>query len=127
MRHDKQHALSVSTRIMPLCQQGKFNTKLKLRVIDCQAQVKKFDFFFRLYLHHLLFVHNENFSKILQKSKMSAVSGQRLENLAMETLKNIRSDESSNSFCSFQSRLFFKKRENHTYEKIEEQSLPQRK
>ena len=46
------------------------------RIIGCQAQMKSFDFFFGLNLGQRIFSHTDNLFESLQKSSMSAASGQ---------------------------------------------------
>ena len=68
------------------------------RIIGCQAQMKSFDFFFGLNLGQRIFSHTDNLSESLQKSSMSAASGQHNAKLTMNALKQIRSDDCFKAF-----------------------------
>ena len=68
------------------------------RIIASQAQMESFDFFFGLNLGHRIFSHTDNLSKTLQKSSMSAASGQRNAILTMEVLNQIRNDDCFKAF-----------------------------
>ena len=68
------------------------------RIFGCQAQMNTFHFFFGLHLGERLFSHTDNLSKTLQKTKMSAVSGQRVANLTKQVLQKMRNNECFKSF-----------------------------
>ena len=76
------------------------------RIIGCQAQVKKFYFFFGLNLSQRIFSHTDNLSETLQKAGMSATSGQHNANLTKDALKKIRNDD---SFATFHQTVLRKK------------------
>ena len=59
-----------------VCLDQKLQAGVRGRIIGCQAQMNTFDFFFGLHLGERLFSHTDNLSKTLQKTRMSAVSGQ---------------------------------------------------
>ena len=59
-----------------VCLDQKLQADVRGRIIGCQAQMNTFDFFFGLHLGERLFSHTDNLSKTLQKTRMSAVSGQ---------------------------------------------------
>ncbi|XP_074609646.1 zinc finger MYM-type protein 1-like [Acropora palmata] len=63
-----------------VCLDQKLQADVRGRVIGCKAQMNTSDFFFGLNLGERLFSHTDNLSKTLQKTKMSAVSGQRVAN-----------------------------------------------
>ena len=60
--------------------------------------MESFDFFFGLDLGHRIFSHTDNLSKTLQKSSMSAASGQRNAKLTMEVLNQIKNDDCFKAF-----------------------------
>ena len=60
--------------------------------------MNSFDFFFGLNLGERLFSHTDNLSRTLQKTRMSAVSGQRVSSLTKEVLQKMRNDASFKSF-----------------------------
>ena len=59
-----------------MCLDQKLKADVRGRIIGCQAQMNTFDFFFGLHLGERLFSHTDNLSKTLQKTRMSAASGQ---------------------------------------------------
>ena len=73
-------------------------SEIRGRIIGCQTQMNTFDFFFGLNLGERLFSHTDNLSKILQKTKISAVSGQRVASLTKEVLQKMRADAHFQSF-----------------------------
>ncbi|XP_066925948.1 zinc finger MYM-type protein 1-like [Clytia hemisphaerica] len=58
-----------------LCLAENLTKEVKSRIVGCQAQMKKFSFFFGLCLGQRLFSLTDNLSKTLQKESMSAVEG----------------------------------------------------
>ena len=81
-----------------LCLEGKLQSDVGARIIGCQAQMNSFDFFFGLNLRERLFSHADNLSRTLQKTRMSAFSGQRVSSLTKEVLQKMRNDASFKSF-----------------------------
>ena len=73
---------------------GKLQSDIRGRIVGCQAQMNTFDFFFGLNLGQRLFSHTDNLSKILQQTRMSAISGKRVAHLTKEVLQKMRSDAS---------------------------------
>lgn len=73
-------------------------SEVRARIIGCESQMKRFEFFFGLSLSQRIFAHTDNLSKTLQSPRMSAASGQHLARLTTETLENIRNEESFNAF-----------------------------
>ena len=68
------------------------------RMMRCEAQMERFDFFFALHLGDRLYSHTDNLSKDLQGTKMAAVSGQHLTNATKEMLTKIHTDQSFDHF-----------------------------
>ena len=81
-----------------VCLDQKLQADVRGRIIGCQVQMNTFDFFFGLHLDEQLFSHTDNLSKTLQKTKMSAVSGQRVANLTKQVLQKMRNNECFKSF-----------------------------
>ena len=81
-----------------VCLDQKLQADARGRIIGCQVQMNTFDFFFGLHLGVRLFLRTDNLSKTLQKTKMSAVSGQRNANLTKQVLQKMRSNECFKSF-----------------------------
>ena len=81
-----------------VCLDQKLQADVRGRVIGCEAQMNTFDFFFGLNLGERLFSHTDNLSKTLQKTKMSAVSGQRVANVTKQVLEKMRNNECFKSF-----------------------------
>ena len=80
------------------CLDQKLQADVRGRIIGCQAQMNTFVFFFGLHLGERLFSHTDKPSKTLQKTKMSAVSGQRVANLTKQVLLKMRNNECFESF-----------------------------
>lgn len=81
-----------------MCLDQKLQADVRCSIIGCQAQMNTFDFFFGLHLSEWLFSHTDNLSKTLQKTKMFAVSGQRVANLTKQVLQKMQNNESFKSF-----------------------------
>ena len=81
-----------------VCLDQKLQADVRGRVIGCEAQMNTFDFFFGLNLDERLFSHTDSLSKTLQKTKMSAVSGQRVANVTKQVLEKMRNNECFKSF-----------------------------
>ena len=81
-----------------VCLDQKLQADVRGKIIGCQAQMNTFDFFFGLHLGERLFSHTDNLSKTLQKTKMSAVSGQRVANLTKQVLQKMQNNECFKSF-----------------------------
>ena len=81
-----------------VCLDQKLQADVRGRVIGCEAQMNNFDFFFGLNLGERLFSHTDSLSKTLQKTKMSAVSGQRVANVTKQVLEKMRNNECFKSF-----------------------------
>ena len=75
------------------CLETRIESDVRGRIIGCQPQMKKFDFFFGLNLSQRIFSHTGNLSETLQKADMSATSGQYNANLTKDALKMIRNDD----------------------------------
>ena len=81
-----------------VCLDQKLQADVRGRIIGCQVQMNTFDFFFGLHLGERLFLRTDSLSKTLQKTKMSAVSGERNANLTKQVLQKMRSNECFKSF-----------------------------
>ena len=81
-----------------MCLNEKLTTDVKARIIGCNAQMRTFLFYFSLLLGHRIYALTGNLSKTLQKEKMSAVSGQRLANLTVQTFQTMCNTESFKLF-----------------------------
>ena len=68
------------------CLKESLDAETRSRIIGCKAQMKTFNFFFDLCLSQRHCSLTDNLSKILQKEKMPAVSGQRLASLTAKTI-----------------------------------------
>ena len=66
--------------------EDKLATDVKARIIGCSTPMTKFDFYFGMHLGHKFYSLTDNLSEAQQKSKMSAVSGQRLARLTIQTI-----------------------------------------
>ena len=75
------------------CLETRIESDVRGRIIGCQPQMKKFDFFFGLNLSQRIFSHTDSLSETLQKAGMSATSGQYNANLTKDALKKIRNDD----------------------------------
>ena len=81
-----------------VCLLEKLESEVRARIIGCQSQMESFSFFFGLLLSHRLYSLTDNLSKTLQKERMSALNGQRLANLTVETLKGMRTGQAFDLF-----------------------------
>ena len=82
-----------------VCLDQKLQADVRGRIISgCRAQMNTSDFFFGLHLGERLFWQTDNLSKTLQKTKMSAVSGQRVANLTKQVLQKMQNNECFKSF-----------------------------
>ena len=104
-----------------ICLEGKLQPDIKGRIIGCEAQMKSFDFFFGLQFGERIYCHTDNLSKTLQKTSMSAVSGQRLAKMTKTVLQDMRTDE---AFDKFYDVILIKK---NKHSSIPEPSLPRRR
>ena len=82
-----------------VCLREKLESEVCGRIIRCQSQMESFWFFFGLLLSHRLYSLTDNLSKTLQKERISALNGQRLAKLTVETLEGMRTNESFDLFC----------------------------
>ena len=104
-----------------VCLDQKLQADVRGRINGCQAQMNTFDFFFGLHLGERPFSHTDNLSKTLQKSKMSAVSGQRVANVTKQVLQKMRNNECFKAFYD----TVVTKSKNHP--SISEPALPRQK
>ena len=104
-----------------MCLNEKLTTDVKARIIGCNAQMRTFLFYFSLLLGHRIYALTDNLSKTLQKEKMSAVSGQRLANLTVQTFQSMRNNESFKLFFE----TVVKKAKQHSL--IEEPTAPRKR
>ena len=104
-----------------VCLDQKLQADVRGRIIGCQAQMNTFDFFFGLHLGERLFSHTDNLSKTLQKTRMSAVSGQWVANLTKQVLQKMRNNE---CFKSFYNTITTKSKKHPS---ISEPALPRQK
>ena len=100
--------------------EGKLATDIKARIIGCSTQMTKFDFYFDLHLGHKFYSLTDNLSEALQKSKMPAVSGQRLARFTIQTIESMRTDEGARMFFEYVSQAA-------SHDCIEEPDLGRRK
>ena len=75
------------------CLETRLESDVCDKIIGCQPQIKKFDFFFGLNLSQRIFSHTDNLSETLQKASILATSGQHNANLTKDALKKIRNDD----------------------------------
>ena len=66
---------------------------VKSRIIRCQKEITRFDFYFALHLGYKFYSLTDNLSKSLQSSTLSAVAAQRLARLKISTIESMRNDE----------------------------------
>ena len=78
------------------CLETRLESDVRGRIIGCQAQMKKLDFFFGLNLTIQIIYRRP----ALQKADMSATSGQHNANLTKDALKKIRNDDCFATFLS---------------------------
>ena len=78
--------------------EGRLDTDVKSRIIGCQAQMTKFDFFFGLNLSQKFYNMTDNLSTALQSKKMSAISGQKLARETISTIEKMRNDSDAQLF-----------------------------
>ena len=88
------------------CLETRLESDVRGRIIGCQAQMKKFDFFFGLNLSQRIFSHTDNLSETLHKAGISATSGQHNAKLKKDALKKIRNDD---CFATFYQTVLRKK------------------
>ena len=103
------------------CLEKRLDSEILGRVLGCQAQMKSFDFYFGLHLGQLIFRHTDNLSATLQKSTMSAVSGQHNAKLTTEALKRMINDDSFKVFYE----TVLKKKQSFLY--VSEPELPRKR
>ena len=70
----------------------KLYAETSARIKGCKSQMEPLNILFGLCLGQKLYGLSDNLSKILHKTKMSAISGQRLGSFTTETLEKIRND-----------------------------------
>ena len=63
------------------------------RVIGVASQMRKFEFYFGIYLGEMILRHSDNLSKALQKKDLSAAEGQHIAGLVKATLQSMRSTD----------------------------------
>ena len=103
------------------CLETRLESDVSGRIIGCQTQMKKFDFFFGLNLSQRIFSHTDNLSETLQKAGMSATSGQHSANMTKDALKKIRNDD---CFATFYQAVLRKKQ---LHVSITEPAVPRNK
>ena len=69
------------------------DTETEARIIGVQAQMNKFNYFFRVKLAILLLRHSNNFSATLQSSKLSASQTQSITRETVITLEKLWDDD----------------------------------
>ena len=74
------------------CLETRLESDVRGRIIGCQVQTKKIDFFFGLNLSQRIFSHTDNLSET-GLTEMPATSGQHDANLTKNALKKIRNDD----------------------------------
>ena len=94
-----------------VCLQGSLDKEVRSRIIGCESQMKKFNFFFDLHLGHRLYSITDNLSKTLQSEKMPAIEGQRISRLTIKTFESMRTDEAAKMFYD----SVIKKASKHTF------------
>jgi len=107
-------------KVWDACLESKIDTGTRARILGCQAQMKKFQFFFGLQLSQRLFAHTDNLLKSLQSKRLSATTGQNLARLTVNALESIRNDE---SFISFYDIILVKVKEHPS---VSEPILPRK-
>ena len=71
---------------------------VRARIAGVKAQMQKFDHLFGIMLGEKLLKHTDNLSKTLQCKDLSAVEGQEIAKLTVQTLQAIRNDDSFDQF-----------------------------
>lgn len=74
------------------------DTEMRARITGVESQMRNFDFIFGIQLGHLVMRHTDNLSKTLQHMNMSAAEGQAVAQMTLDTLSNIRTEESFKLF-----------------------------
>ena len=74
------------------CLKESLDAETRSKTIGFEAQMKTFNFFFGFYLGQGHYSLTDNLSKILQKEKISTVSGQGQASLTAKIIQSIRND-----------------------------------
>ncbi len=69
------------------------DTEMKARINGVASQMKTFDYYFGIWLGHLILKNSDNLSRALQKSDISASEGQEVASMTLKVFKSIRSDD----------------------------------
>ena len=77
------------------------DTETKARIIGVATQMRSFEFFFGAVLGEKILRHSDNLSQTLQSTTMSAVEGQKITSMVVNTLKAMRSDEAFELFWKY--------------------------
>ena len=85
-------------KLWDISQQDPLDRETRARIIGCRTQMESFNFFYGLNLAYRLYAMTDNLSKTLQNESFSAIDGQKTAELTLETLKQMRTDESAKLF-----------------------------
>ena len=67
----------------------KLDPEIKSRIIGVKYQMETFNYFFGVSLGALIFGHSDNLSKTLQHTYISAVEGQSIAHMSIQTLQKL--------------------------------------
>ena len=98
----------------------KLDPEIKSRIIGVKYQMETFNYFFGVSLGALIFGHSDNLSKTLQHTYISAVEGQSIAQMSIQTLQKLRSESQFDLF-------WLKINRNATELDIPEPSLPRKR
>lgn len=74
------------------------DSEIRARILGVSAQMRTFEYLFGVMLPHEILSLTDNLSKSLQQESLSASEGQRLAKRTLDSLVNLRSDDSFDSF-----------------------------
>ena len=74
------------------------DSEMKACILGVASQMKSFSYLFRIVLGNLILRHSDNLSCKLQKVDISAVQGQEVTSMTVQTLKSLRLDSNYKLF-----------------------------
>ena len=80
------------------CLESKLEGEIRVHIIGVNHQMTTFEYYFGVKLGSLLLKHNDNLSKTLPKTKLSAAEGQNFASLTVKALEKMRTDDFDHLF-----------------------------